>query len=478
MLRENGVAAGHDVPANIADPWTETSFSSAVKVKETRPAVRRRGSDGATWRNRGDHEPSYAAHSRARTLDTDVARPAHSHPLASPSSIRGVREIVAGFLSAHDTRPHMKRVLSDAELPPGDEDGTPDDSNGQAAESRSREEERVMIMHEVLSNDSLAGVAVKYGVSLPDLRRWNQLWPSDPIHLRKILYIPLEKARHAKHFRLTSVEVEDGAVQRHLESLPAETAGETADANSPDKADAREPLIVVRVPASQLSFFPPPSTPLSTRGSQTTSHNSRSRPTLSPSFTESPTGTSPLSSPPSAPYTSLGFSFNSPPHGRSLGGLFTSARNTFVERLSLDSNSATTSAPSDDQDLGHELEDVSAVAAGRGRPRGVDSHGRYEPYTRNRGHITGGEPFAKDEALEMDPLLTTRSHVGDKGRTPDVLVTDPSPPGGATGAQSKAAPYDIPDSILTSPTVRTAQLEPSPVMHLPPIRKKTTPSGG
>ncbi|KAG8214273.1 hypothetical protein J3R82DRAFT_11088 [Butyriboletus roseoflavus] len=46
------------------------------------------------------------------------------------------------------------------------------------------------IIHPVGSNDSFAGVALRYGVSIAALRRANQLWPSDPIHLRTELFIP------------------------------------------------------------------------------------------------------------------------------------------------------------------------------------------------------------------------------------------------------------------------------------------------
>ncbi|KAG9309222.1 hypothetical protein JVU11DRAFT_10701 [Chiua virens] len=46
------------------------------------------------------------------------------------------------------------------------------------------------ITHSVGPTDSFAGVALRYGVSIAALRRANQLWPSDPIHLRTELLIP------------------------------------------------------------------------------------------------------------------------------------------------------------------------------------------------------------------------------------------------------------------------------------------------
>ncbi|KAF8134251.1 hypothetical protein EV363DRAFT_1447988 [Boletus edulis] len=55
------------------------------------------------------------------------------------------------------------------------------------------------IIHPVGPNDSYAGVALRYGVSIAALRRANQLWPSDPIHLRTELMIPRGDARRARH---------------------------------------------------------------------------------------------------------------------------------------------------------------------------------------------------------------------------------------------------------------------------------------
>lgn len=43
-------------------------------------------------------------------------------------------------------------------------------------------------------NDSFAGLALRYGVSIAAIRRANQLWPSDPIHLRIEILIPLRNS--------------------------------------------------------------------------------------------------------------------------------------------------------------------------------------------------------------------------------------------------------------------------------------------
>lgn len=156
MSQGMDVESSHDIPMDIASPWaseSNVSFSSAIKHSETRPAIRRRVSDGAARRRRNDHEPYYGAHSRALTLDNDAAGPTGSHPLESPASSRSVKDFVSSLLSAHDTRPHMKRVLSDAEAASASADGSlgADSNNGRMAGTnpQPREEQRVVIMHEV-----------------------------------------------------------------------------------------------------------------------------------------------------------------------------------------------------------------------------------------------------------------------------------------------------------------------------------------
>ena len=58
---------------------------------------------------------------------------------------------------------------------------------------------------QVTRTDSVAGVSLRYGVSLADLRRANRLLASDTIHLRKELYIPLHLSE--KKFMFLNLEV-------------------------------------------------------------------------------------------------------------------------------------------------------------------------------------------------------------------------------------------------------------------------------
>ena len=55
------------------------------------------------------------------------------------------------------------------------------------------------IQSQVGPNDSFASVALRYGVTIAALRRANQLWPSDPIHLRTELLVPRGDTLRARH---------------------------------------------------------------------------------------------------------------------------------------------------------------------------------------------------------------------------------------------------------------------------------------
>jgi len=106
----------------------------------------------------------------------------------------------------------------------------------------------MVIVHEVSRDDSLAGVALKYGIALADLRRVNHLWASDPIHLRKVLYIPVHLT--SKRLAIAESQLLTGP-HMHAESSQSSSQSSTLGRSTPS--------VVQRVPISQLSFFPPSS---------------------------------------------------------------------------------------------------------------------------------------------------------------------------------------------------------------------------
>ncbi|KAK2464177.1 hypothetical protein APHAL10511_003634 [Amanita phalloides] len=137
------------------------------------------------------------------------------HPLRSPT----------GNDDAGITRPHLSRLTQD----------TPSESSSDNDDRRSPSHDQEVIVHKVTSQDSLPGVSLKYGIPLAELRQFNQLWTSDSIHLRNVLYIPVERATRAHHSSLRAEDAENRSP--HTPSIPSSA-------------------IIQRVPISQLSFFP------------------------------------------------------------------------------------------------------------------------------------------------------------------------------------------------------------------------------
>ncbi|KAH9946957.1 hypothetical protein B0H21DRAFT_822312 [Amylocystis lapponica] len=471
----------HDDEATfVLNPFaghSETSFSSAVKPKETRPAVRRRGSDGAAKRARNDHDPWRVSHSRAYTMDGE--RSGDHHPLVGIPSIEA--RSTYGDSTAHDTRPRLKRLLSDSDPMSSDPDDPVANSgtNGENA-LRSGQEERVVLVHEILPKDSLAGVALKYGVTLADLRRVNQLWASDSIHLRKVLYIPLEKARHTKQFR--ALFPDDEAAHAELGQT-----GDTEDTNRERRDPTLSNVTILRVPASQLSFFPPPSNPIAVAEHTPSKARTLPRPSSSrfgiPIAFTFPSSSAQLASPstssPSSPPHAPGFPApHTRTHNQTLGSLFSAfpirvnpSKGPFISRVSSESASASPSSHSDDIDWGHEMEDISAASSAARGSHGEDIHTLYHSHFVNTPpyNITAKDRSDVDDIVELDSYPINRS----LARTPTGPKHTPSRPSDPLPIKTSRrvdVAYSLPEPpppLPSSSVVRTAQLEPSPVMQLP-----------
>lgn len=339
--------------------------------------------------------------------------------------------------------------------------------------------------------DSLPGVALRYGITTTDLRRTNQLWPSDPIHLRKVLYIPLEKACHSKQFR-TTFHLDKGNETGLTEVDRARTEKERDGAGISEK-HALNSLTIIRIPSSQLSFFPPAS---STSGSAESRSKSGAhtlpramnaipnRAALPVSFTSSRSSPRPRRSPPTAP-SSYSASISTPQvpslrsPGKTLGAILNalpirivpSSKHTFIGRLSSDSTSASASTPSDEQEWGHEMENVSVTSSSGTTNRGEDLHARYNSHLRDRSPpVMQLKKAGTNEAVEMEPYPSAfMAHV--RPRHVDDLVVQPATVPNAVASYRADLAYINPESASSSSqpqlVVRTAQLQPSPIMQLP-----------
>ncbi|CAO3572026.1 unnamed protein product [Mortierella alpina] len=60
-----------------------------------------------------------------------------------------------------------------------------------------------VIIHQVCITDTLAGIALYYGIQITVLKKCNKLWTNDSIHTRKYLYIPFEECTVARQAGVT-----------------------------------------------------------------------------------------------------------------------------------------------------------------------------------------------------------------------------------------------------------------------------------
>ncbi|KAK0213135.1 hypothetical protein DFS33DRAFT_1250101 [Desarmillaria ectypa] len=392
----------------LTTPLVDDSFASQ-DLESHRPKLRR-GS--------GSDYTSASTSSSTLSLFTDNRRNGHvraqteilttQHPLRYSGSAPSPSD-------ANITRPTLTRRINVGSLVDVSVNGSQED----VVESEVEEpDQKVVLVHEVSAKDSLAGVSLKYGISLADLRRSNHLWTSDSIHLRKVLYIPLDKCSRSQDLVTTGELPDLSILNRH-----ATANGHDTNTKHHTIAGKSPSLKLRRVPISQLSFFPP----------------SASKPNP-PNRSTKPLST--ISSRPSihTRYTS------SPPN--SLGTLLTalsipaSTRDTIISRLSLDSS---TSSSYSDRD--REAEDGERLE--------LDD----VPIERRR--------YASEDGILSHYQMTPRPPY----RTTKGIMSSSPPPsptrirGGITTESIRSRSYH---PLLSSTVhVRNVQLEPSPGMQLP-----------
>ncbi|WVR00134.1 hypothetical protein IAU59_007276 [Kwoniella sp. CBS 9459] len=129
-----------------------------------------------------------------------------SHPLAQVGPTPPTHHVdVLGDIS----RPSLHRLTSETERQVAESSRSGSEYTGSmrgsldllrmsAVDEQSSPGEVEVLIHTIKPNQSLAGIALLYGIDLATLRKVNKLWTSDPIHLRTHLYVPLEACRWNK----------------------------------------------------------------------------------------------------------------------------------------------------------------------------------------------------------------------------------------------------------------------------------------
>ncbi|WVR07626.1 hypothetical protein IAU60_004668 [Kwoniella sp. DSM 27419] len=176
----SGVSLGSSPPSEL-DIWGST-IESLLQ-------------GGRTLRQRGPAPPV--------APDVTQEDPA-PHPLAQAGPTPPTRFTdVMGDVS----RPALKRLTTETERqvaessrsgsePSGSMRGSLDILRMSAVDEGSGEVE--VLIHTVKPHESMAGIALLYGIDLATLRKVNKLWSSDSIHLRTHLYVPLDACRWNK----------------------------------------------------------------------------------------------------------------------------------------------------------------------------------------------------------------------------------------------------------------------------------------
>ncbi|KAF8160695.1 hypothetical protein B0H34DRAFT_672838 [Crassisporium funariophilum] len=407
---------------------TQTHYSSALL-----PKLERESAQGTNGRKK---------HTRSVTAINIVPHSAGLHPLKSALAAPNT----AIFRDLGVTRPHLSRIVNEGTLVDAPTIGSDEVLNPAVPP----DEERDVIMHEVTSKDSLAGVSLKYGISLPNLRRANQLWTSDSIHLRKVLYIPVDQASRAREFitepKLISFtpDLQDEIVEYFdaESAISSPTSGESIHASPTNLA-----ILIHKVPTKQLSFFPPPN--------KISTSNSNGHPEANGAQMH-PTTLQQKGSPGLQRYTSS-------PANNSLTSILTalpiaaSTRDEIITRLSFDSVSSSFSDRSranSDEESGHELDEVA-------------KHMRFHKH-KNLGRFED-----VDETTMPTPKASQRPSQLPHRQPLEVTSSSSLPKTSHVRSLSSSSPPRFYVSQAHETSIRTYQMEPSPGMQLPTFRSNT-----
>ncbi|KAH7102000.1 hypothetical protein BKA62DRAFT_702056 [Auriculariales sp. MPI-PUGE-AT-0066] len=139
------------------------------------------------WESSGSSETSEPAWSNVSDTHSSPAVPAPS--LSGAVLLEDNGSLLAPTIRTHHVRSHTVDFASSAH--PLSHPPSPTSSRGSSPEPPEPPEPGEE-KHVVAPGDSLAGIALRYGVNVAALRRANGLWANDSIHLRKTLTIPLD----------------------------------------------------------------------------------------------------------------------------------------------------------------------------------------------------------------------------------------------------------------------------------------------
>ena len=455
-LAYNAFAEQYDDSSEFTQ--TQGYFNSAFfpRISPTAPTLRRRRST-LVDRTPLKGPEGFKKHLRSRTEIHIVPHSAGLHPLKSALAVANG----AVFQDVGVTRPHLSRIVKEGTLV--DVPSAEIDVAANKTTPTSDEEKEVIVHHvwhhtflhlrimlltmsQVTSKDSLAGVSLKYGIPLSDLRKANRLWSSDSIHRRELLYIPVDQASRAREYipepslmSFTPDEQDDmGSVFTAASVSPIGRENSNSNSRSP-------PVPIRRIPTNQLSYFPP-----STNKTTESDLNGRSQingPYLRPQSNAS----GPSRYPSSSANNSLTTILTALP-------IAASTRDEIITRLSFDSVSSSFSDRShanSDEETGHELGEVAThkrLHRQEDNANGIDEV----------DHLPAPTPKASQRPSQL-PIH----------KQPEATSSSSLPKSSHTRSHSSTSPPRFYLSHGNETYVRTSQMEPSPGMQLPVFQSST-----
>ncbi|KAF8932683.1 hypothetical protein BGZ58_006878, partial [Dissophora ornata] len=123
---------------------------------------------------------------------TNIRHKGHSMSMDTQHRSTAVNEGSDGvFASGQSTR--RRRNVSKAHDDGSWTSSTQLDKDMEHSRTVTETAQKRVIIHQVAPTDTLAGIALYYGIQVPILKKSNKLWTNDSIHTRKYLYIPFEE---------------------------------------------------------------------------------------------------------------------------------------------------------------------------------------------------------------------------------------------------------------------------------------------
>ncbi|WWD19684.1 hypothetical protein CI109_104146 [Kwoniella shandongensis] len=206
VIRRSSLGGLSSSPPSDSDIWGSSNANSNDSNSNSlrKSSLRRRNAPSShndsttSSSNSGDrpnpHRPDL---SQRRTSSTPSPHPlSHSTPPTHHTDVLG-----------DISRPALKRVTTETERQVAESSrsggseslrGSFDVLRMSTVDEPTGGGEVEVLIHTIKPNESLAGIALIYGIDLATLRKVNKLWASDPIHIRTHLYVPLDACRWNK----------------------------------------------------------------------------------------------------------------------------------------------------------------------------------------------------------------------------------------------------------------------------------------